>query len=454
MALMAFSDSEVTNDKSCSKSCLKNYEALKKQYDDLLVKLDDTGFKATTYKRGLATLEDQIVKYREHEVRFSEEIALLKRSVGHKQYQLGLVRIELEKVKQEKEGFDFKIAKFDKSVKDLNEMLESQITDKSKKGYGLEEFKEPEVNEYGPRDSSFKPTIGCDKESNNSKDNTDDSLEQHQITDIKLALLSHHLRLFLFKFGGELLVRGGLHRIVTKIIAGKDSFYQLIDPLAQCPNASVQQYPTQSSESPQFSNQPSLVDNCQIDTGSTSTDNLIESLTNTLALLRTSSNARNKATVQDDRVVVQDVPGNVGGQNRVGNMNPGQAKPIMCYNCKGIGHIARESVVFLAENSPPNLLRRVMSWHSNMDHLPIYDEAGPSYDSNTPYTFVDHIDEYHEVHEMQSDVQHNYVVDSDADYTSDSNIIPYDQYVEDNEEHVVQNIRHWSGEEQRASLAE
>ncbi|GJW68326.1 putative ribonuclease H-like domain-containing protein [Tanacetum coccineum] len=46
--------------------------------------------------------------------------------------------------------------------------------------------------------------------------------------------------------------------------------------------------------------------------------------------------------------------------------------------------------------------------------------------------------EYHEVHEMQNDVQHNYVVDSDADYTSDSNIIPYDQYVEDNEEHVVQ----------------
>ncbi|GJS99989.1 hypothetical protein Tco_0821159, partial [Tanacetum coccineum] len=38
---------------------------------------------------------------------------------------------------------------------------------------------------------------------------------------------------------------------------------------------------------------------------------------------------------------------------------------------------------------------------------------------------------YHEVHEMQSDVQHNYVLDSDADYTSDSNIIPYDQYVED-----------------------
>ncbi|GKG50444.1 hypothetical protein Tco_0521544, partial [Tanacetum coccineum] len=56
--------------------------------------------------------------------------------------------------------------------------------------------------------------------------------------------------------------------------------------------------------------------------------------------------------------------------------------------------------------------------------------------------FVDHMDEYHEVHEMQSDVQHNSVVEFDADYTSDSNIIPYDQYVEDNEEHVVQRLMH------------
>ncbi|GKC16443.1 retrotransposon ORF1, partial [Tanacetum coccineum] len=43
--------------------------------------LCDTDFKAATYKRGLTTLEGQIVKYREHEVLFSEEIALLKRSV-------------------------------------------------------------------------------------------------------------------------------------------------------------------------------------------------------------------------------------------------------------------------------------------------------------------------------------------------------------------------------------
>ncbi|GJU19629.1 ribonuclease H-like domain-containing protein [Tanacetum coccineum] len=205
MALMAFTDSEVSIDKSCSKSCLKNYEALKKQYDDLLVKLDDTGFKAATYKRGLSILEGQVVKYKEHEVLFSEEIALLKRSVGHKEYQMGLLRTELEKVKEEKEGFEFKIAKFEKSAKDLDQLLANQITDKSKKGFGynvvpsphplilnrptpldlsysgLVEFKQPKVNEYGPRDSSLKPTTGCDKESENSKENTDDSLKlQHK----------------------------------------------------------------------------------------------------------------------------------------------------------------------------------------------------------------------------------------------------------------------------------
>ncbi|GJX69904.1 hypothetical protein Tco_0307075 [Tanacetum coccineum] len=81
---------------------------------------------------------------------------------------------EFEKVKQEKEGIEFKIKNFDKSLKDtlVQVVLESQITDKSKKGLGysvvppphlliynrpkkldlsysgLDEFKEPEFKRH------------------------------------------------------------------------------------------------------------------------------------------------------------------------------------------------------------------------------------------------------------------------------------------------------------------
>ncbi|GJZ21524.1 hypothetical protein Tco_0558563 [Tanacetum coccineum] len=42
--------------------------------------------------------------------------------------------------------------------------------------------------------SSLKPTIGCDKESDNSKENTDDSLEQHQITDTETSSVRSSLK--------------------------------------------------------------------------------------------------------------------------------------------------------------------------------------------------------------------------------------------------------------------
>ncbi|GJY41535.1 hypothetical protein Tco_0428805 [Tanacetum coccineum] len=76
---------------------------------------------------------------------------------------------------------------------------------------------------------------------------------------------------------------------------------------------------------------------------------------------------------------------------------------------------------------------------------PVYDEARPSYDSNILSEvhdndhYQDVVCEHHEVHEMHDDVQPNYFVDSHADYTSDSNMIPYDKYVKDNAMPVVQS---------------
>ncbi|GKB88520.1 hypothetical protein Tco_0960792 [Tanacetum coccineum] len=206
MALMAFSDSEVYNDKTCTKTCLKNYETLKKQCDDLIVKLNQTEFKAATYKRGLATVEEQLVTYRKNEVLFSEEVAVLKREVACKDYEINVLKSEFEKVKQEKEDIEFKIEKFDNASNSLDKLLGSQITDKSKKGLGynvvpspypliyngptkldfsysdLDEFKDAEFKSYGSNDSKLESNIVCDKKSDDSKENSDDSLVKEHVS--------------------------------------------------------------------------------------------------------------------------------------------------------------------------------------------------------------------------------------------------------------------------------
>ncbi|GJU77415.1 putative ribonuclease H-like domain-containing protein [Tanacetum coccineum] len=175
-AMLAMDDSEVNNDKFCTKTCLKTYETLKKQYDDLIVKLNQTEFIVSTYKRGLATVEEQLVTYRKNDVLLSEEVAVLKREVACKDYEISVLKSKFEKVKQEKEGIKFKIENFDNASKSLDKLLGSQITDNSKKGLGynvvppphnliynaptkldlsysgLDEFKEPKFKSYGPRD--------------------------------------------------------------------------------------------------------------------------------------------------------------------------------------------------------------------------------------------------------------------------------------------------------------
>nr|GEV37210.1 hypothetical protein [Tanacetum cinerariifolium] len=102
----------------------------------------------------------------------------------------------------------------------------------------------------------------------------------------------------------------------------------MVDPPALMSNVSPQHYFSQSSttppstHAPPVTHQPHFADNTQLDSRLSPTNNLIENLTNTLALLiqsyktylpqtnnqlRTSLNTRNQATIQDGSVVVQNV---------------------------------------------------------------------------------------------------------------------------------------------------
>ncbi|GJS50798.1 integrase, catalytic region, zinc finger, CCHC-type containing protein [Tanacetum coccineum] len=143
-----------------------------------------------------------------------------------------------------------------------------------------------------------------------------------------------------------------------------------------------------------------------------------------------------------------------GAQNKVGNAYPGQARHI-----KRIGVVLDEEQLLFIAGGQDNAV------NEDMDKQPVQDLAlnvdnvfqaddCDAFDSDvdeaptaqtmfmanlSSVDYQDVVYEHHEVHEMHDDVQPNYIVNLHADYTSDSNMIPYDQYVKDNAVTVVQS---------------
>ncbi|GJR39022.1 hypothetical protein Tco_1214706 [Tanacetum coccineum] len=204
MALMAFSDSEVYNDKTCSNTCLKSFETLKTQYDNLRIEFNKYEFDLATYKRGLAFVEE-LVFYKKNEAMFYEQIAILKRDITYKDSDISVLKCELEKLKKEKESNKLKIDKFENASKSLDKLIGSQITDNSRKGIGyesynaitpppiglfapptidlsnssLEEFQQPAFEGYGPKASKSV----CVETSNGVKKTLDASLAEELVSE-------------------------------------------------------------------------------------------------------------------------------------------------------------------------------------------------------------------------------------------------------------------------------
>ncbi|GJX89470.1 ribonuclease H-like domain-containing protein [Tanacetum coccineum] len=171
-ALMAFSDSEVQNNKTCSKTCLKNYEDLKTQYDKLRVELRKSESDLSNYKRGLASVEERLVFYKKNESMLNDQIAVLKRDASYKDSDINGLEKQVERLKKEKEENQFKIDNYENASKSLEQLIANQISDNNKKGLGynvvpppltglfappsvdlsssgIEKFKEPEFEGYG-----------------------------------------------------------------------------------------------------------------------------------------------------------------------------------------------------------------------------------------------------------------------------------------------------------------
>ncbi|GJS32385.1 ribonuclease H-like domain-containing protein [Tanacetum coccineum] len=94
---------------TCSDTCLKSYETLKSQYDSLRVEFNKSEFDLATYKRGLASVEEQLVFYKKNEVMLCDQIAVLKRDASFKDSEINALNIQIEKLKKEKESNQIKI---------------------------------------------------------------------------------------------------------------------------------------------------------------------------------------------------------------------------------------------------------------------------------------------------------------------------------------------------------
>ncbi|GJS71472.1 retrovirus-related pol polyprotein from transposon TNT 1-94 [Tanacetum coccineum] len=192
--------------------------------------------------------------------------------------------------------------------------------------------------------------------------------------------------------------------------------------------------------------------------------------------LRTSSNLRNQATIQDGRVTVQQVQGRQGQSysgtgyksNATifrGNNASRLARVVKCYNCQAQEArqiLDEEQFAFLADPGVPDgqavqiiILNNAAFQTEDLDtHDSDCDDIsnakavlmanisnyGSNVISDVPYfeTYLDEM-ENQSVHAMH-DFEQTLVVDvTDNEITSDSNIIPYSQYFQETQQENVQD---------------
>nr|GEV86506.1 hypothetical protein [Tanacetum cinerariifolium] len=184
--------------------------------------------------------------------------------------------------------------------------------------------------------------------------------------------------------------------------------------------------------------------------------------TGLVVLLRNSSNPRQQATINNGRVTVQPIQGRQNslttGMSRQytsgpsGN-NSGKQRAIVCYNCKGEGHMSwnfwqdlgiaeAQSTQYVITNNAAYQADDLDAYDSNCDEI---NYAKIALMANLSHYGSDNLAEVHnpdnvinnvidqDVQAMRISEQSNIMNQSDTEITSDSNIIPYSQYVNESQ---------------------
>ncbi|GJT20176.1 ribonuclease H-like domain-containing protein [Tanacetum coccineum] len=127
------SDTEVT---SCSKECKESYVKLKKLYDEQREQLGDASIEIQAYTQALKKVEAQLVAHQQSQLWYEEKIRFMKIDLDDKTDVLTYHKKLLAEAEKEKEDLKAKVEKWHNSSKNLNILLNSQMSARDKAGLG------------------------------------------------------------------------------------------------------------------------------------------------------------------------------------------------------------------------------------------------------------------------------------------------------------------------------
>nr|GEX61718.1 ribonuclease H-like domain-containing protein [Tanacetum cinerariifolium] len=171
-------DSEVH---TCSKECLKSYEALQKQYDQQREALNKSNLEIIGYQIGLELLEVRIVVYEKNEAIYEEDIAFLKYDVQVKDVSIKEIKNQLENALKEKVELKLKLEKFETSSKNLNKLINSQISAIDKTGLGYDgQMNESDLNDIHVNESEVLTNVFVSRESDGDDNQVNDRFQKSE----------------------------------------------------------------------------------------------------------------------------------------------------------------------------------------------------------------------------------------------------------------------------------
>ncbi|GKC97611.1 hypothetical protein Tco_1167886 [Tanacetum coccineum] len=116
----------------------------------LIMRFEKSELMVVAYKTGLQFLEERLEFYKKNESVYVEKINGLKWDIQVGEITIGELRKKLEIVQKEKDGIQFNVDKFENASKSLNKIIESQIVDNCKKGFGYNAVPPPLIGNFMP----------------------------------------------------------------------------------------------------------------------------------------------------------------------------------------------------------------------------------------------------------------------------------------------------------------